>query len=399
MTPRVGLVAGYSSGRLLPSALRCRGLECVHIRPNEVPLRLLRTFNREDYCAEVCETSDNNSLVAELQALALVDVIPGSEIGVPLAWKLRKHMFSAQVDRIEPFFDKWFQTEKLREAGLRATLQGRFSDANAAIDWARSRALAEVVAKPPASTGSDNVFLCKEPYENSLVHAFSMIYGQTNELVRTNAFVLVQERLYGDEYVVDLVSAGQEIRVAAIFKYGKKPANGADFIYHSMDSVTVADQATRSVVDFAIEATRHLLGPKFASTTAVHMELIGECVVEAGFRTHGGQGAIIGGEVSGIGQIEMFADAIANRDKFHRYTKYPELTATAREVFLVSSSSGRLKGFGQFTEVDGANQATVGLRGRLRKFGYQRGEVFTLRGTLTNAGDLRLGRFIGGCIK
>ncbi len=348
-TQKIGIVAGYSSGRMLAPAFRNRGIACVHIAPEDVPTRLARTYVEKDYEAHFSASANNadqlENLVHTLRAHGVTDVLPGSEIGVPLAWQLRQRLLSSSLPNPEIFYDKWSQTEHLRKSGLRATKQERFVDDRDAITWAREQGLSEVIAKPSASTGSDSVLLCKEPFEESLVRAFHQILGQTNQLKRTNTFVLLQERLKGGEYVVDLVVAGHEIRVAAIFRYEKNPANGAPFVYHSMSTVSFDDPNARKATEFALTASQALVGKNFPFITAIHMELIDACLVEAGFRTHGGQGALMGAEVSGVGQIEMLVDAAIADPRFQHQPQIPNLRSQAREVFLISRQAGRLRRF------------------------------------------------------
>ncbi|CAN0245566.1 unnamed protein product [Ectocarpus fasciculatus] len=90
------------------------------------------------------------------------------------------------------------------------------------------------VVKPARGCASGSVFRCQG--EREAMDAFDKIlgtpkYGTPGEF---NDEVLVQEFLVGTEYVVDTVSRDGEHKAVAIWRYDKRPANGAPFVYFSV---------------------------------------------------------------------------------------------------------------------------------------------------------------------
>ncbi|CAN0350744.1 unnamed protein product [Pylaiella littoralis] len=121
------------------------------------------------------------------------------------------------------------------------------------------------VVKPARGCASGSVFLCKG--EDEAMEAFGKIlgtpkYGTPGEF---NDEVVVQEFLAGTEYVVDTVSRDGEHKAVAIWRYDKRPANGAPFVYFSVKLLPSDGKAERKVVEYAFKAL-DALGVKFGPT-------------------------------------------------------------------------------------------------------------------------------------
>lgn len=90
-----------------------------------------------------------------------------------------------------------------------------------------------VVVKPIRGCASDDVFLCGTT--DGVRIAFetimdSTVFGSPKDKHRA---VLVQEFARGQEFAIDTVSKDGEMKIAAIWIYDKRPANGAPFVYYS----------------------------------------------------------------------------------------------------------------------------------------------------------------------
>jgi hypothetical protein len=92
-----------------------------------------------------------------------------------------------------------------------------------------------VVVKPIRGVGSDDVHLCTSI--ESVQEAFEKIHGSTifGAPQDKHDSVLVQEFAVGQEYAIDIVSHNGQHKVAAIWKYDKRPANGAPFVYYATE--------------------------------------------------------------------------------------------------------------------------------------------------------------------
>lgn len=90
-----------------------------------------------------------------------------------------------------------------------------------------------VVLKPVRGCGSDDVYLCHDA--QSVMFAFDKIHGSGifGSPGQTHGSVLVQEFAHGQEYAIDTVSRDGELKIVAIWKYDKRPVNGAPFVYYA----------------------------------------------------------------------------------------------------------------------------------------------------------------------
>ena len=133
----------------------------------------------------------------------------------------------------------------------------------------------KVVVKPIRGVASDDVYLCDTL--DSVEQAFNKIYGSTifGSPREKHDKVLVQEYAVGQEYAIDIVSKNGEHKVAAIWKYDKRPANGASFVYYAThlydgdDAAMICEYAKRCLdslgVEWGLSHTEVIIGYDSAS--------------------------------------------------------------------------------------------------------------------------------------
>lgn len=112
-----------------------------------------------------------------------------------------------------------------------------------------------VVVKPTRGVASDSVHLC--PSLDSVSKAFHSIHGTSvfgATKGETHSAVLVQQFARGTEYAVDIVSRAGHHKVAALWRYDKRPANGAPFVYHATELVDADTDVGRMVCRYAMES-------------------------------------------------------------------------------------------------------------------------------------------------
>ena len=80
-----------------------------------------------------------------------------------------------------------------------------------------------VVVKPVRGCASDDVFLCRDI--DSVRVAYEKIKGSTvlGSPTQTHNSVLIQEYAAGQEYAIDTVSKNGKLKIAAVWKYDKRP--------------------------------------------------------------------------------------------------------------------------------------------------------------------------------
>mmetsp|Transcript_19588 Transcript_19588/g.29053 ORF Transcript_19588/g.29053 Transcript_19588/m.29053 type:complete len:546 (+) Transcript_19588:160-1797(+) len=143
------------------------------------------------------------------------------------------------------------------------------------------------IVKPKRGAASDSVHLVTSV--DDMKEAFAEIIGSTvlGEMKESHGSVLVQEFVVGTEYAVDIVSKNGQHKIAALWKYDKRPANGRAFVYHATELISTFAPNEEAVCDYAT-STLDALDLKWGLT---HTEIIigedGICrLVEVNCRQH-----------------------------------------------------------------------------------------------------------------
>ena len=186
--------------------------------------------------------------------------------------------------------NKFQMIEAVREAGLAVVRQRLCANADEAIAFAQEIGVqtdggdTRVVVKPVRGVASDDVHLCKDL--SSVKEAFDKIHGSSvfGSPSEKHDAVLLQEFAEGQEFAIDVVCKDGEKKVAAIWIYDKRPANGAPFVYYATE-VYDGDQ-TQTLYEY-VSKTLDALGVRWGMT---HNEVIvtkdGPRLVEVNCRQH-----------------------------------------------------------------------------------------------------------------
>jgi biotin carboxylase len=215
--------------------------------------------------------------------------------------------------------NKFVMGETIRAAGIRAVKQLRASTwpeiAAFMDDWRPDPF--KVIVKPLDSAGSDDVTLCLNMAD--VQAAFGNIIGKVNCLGLVNRNLLVQEFLEGQEYVVDMVSRDGVHKVAAIWAYDRRPANGASFVCFGQRLLTAADEHCADLISYmkrVLDALRIRNGPTHGEVKWFKNEPV---LVEVGARCHGGDGLWVNmaSECFGYNQAEVAMFSYLFPDEFN----------------------------------------------------------------------------------
>ena len=361
-TEAIAIVDALSTGACIAADAQARGYAIVHVvsfEPspevaNMVPAHLKGALR---WHTELF-ADENKPLEGEAERLAralaalplrLAAVVAGAETGV----KLADHLSEACGVRTngargsEARRNKWDMGEKVRAAGVRAVMQLQ-ADAWAPVskfldEWTPSPF--EVIVKPVESAGSDGVTLCGS--RDATRAAVDGLVGKVNGLGVVNAGVLVQEFLKGDEYVVDGVSRDGEHKVIALWRYDRRPTNGAGFVLHGQVLIDDAAPEAPTLIGYAgkvLDALEFAHGPS-------HMEIklnpsSGPCLVEVGARCHGAEGfwCAVADEAVGYNQASAALEAYVDAPAFaaHPPTPVAPLRAAGRIKYLLFHRGGAL---------------------------------------------------------
>ena len=192
-----------------------------------------------------------------LEAVKKLDpelILPGNEHGVVLATKLSNDLglLCNSIENLDAMTLKNKMQERLKENGLRYIRGKVISSVDEAIEFYDAENLSQVVLKPIYSAGSSGVKLCsnKDEMINSIDEIFNNkqnYYGESiNEL-------LLQERIIGDEYIVNTVSNNGIHRVTLIWKYNKVRTHDGSILYDTAETVNHLNIGEAKMVEYAYQ--------------------------------------------------------------------------------------------------------------------------------------------------
>ena len=184
-------------------------------------------------------------------------IVPGTEDGVILAAKLSHDLglLCNPIENIDAITLKNEMHNKIKEKGLRSIRGHVVSSVEEAIEFYDSEKFDEVVVKPLYSAASVGVRICLNRDEmissvNELLHSKGVYGNDLNE-------VLIQERINGEEYIINTVSCNGIHRVTTIWKYTKVKTPEGGFVYDTMESVNHLGLGESELVEYDMMSPMH----------------------------------------------------------------------------------------------------------------------------------------------
>lgn len=215
-------------------------------------------------------------------------VLPGNERGVVLATKLANDLdlLCNPIENLDAMTLKHEMHNRLAEKGLRYIKGKVVSSVEEAIEFYDSESLGEVVLKPVYSSGSSALKICLNKQE--MIDSFNDIYLVETKFGHLNNKILLQERIGGDEYIVNTVSCDGLHRVTTIWKYNKIKTQDGSFVYDTVESVNTLGVGEAEMIDYAYDVC-DAMGIRYGP---VHAEFIiddkGPVLIEVNCRVMGG---------------------------------------------------------------------------------------------------------------
>ena len=200
------------------------------------------------------------------------------------------------------------------------------------------------IVKPCRGVGSEDVHLCTS--HQAVKGVVSSLLGTPRYGGGRNDEVLLQEYLEGAEYAVDTVTRNGHIKVVAVWRYEKRPVNGAPFVYQGTQLVTRDDDhdAIRAV-NFTLRALVGLSHTFGAAHTEVIITEDGPRLIEVNTRWHAADFTRICSRCYGEGHhaVSYTVDAICGGEAWHHVPSVPpKASGAARLIHLVSLKHGTL---------------------------------------------------------
>lgn len=342
---KIAVVDGYSTGRALVSALRNRGITCIHVQSSpDMPDYFTQAFQAADYESLLSGSTHPAKLADALSRLGVQRVVAGTESGVILADTLT-HLMGLPGNRyanVAARRDKVLMGQTVAAVGLATPLGEAFAETAAAAAWFAFQGLEEAVVKPVNSAGSDHVRFCRTPAE--VRTACQDVLDSCNLYGQPNTVTLVQERVHGVEYYANTVSHDGVHRVAELWRYTKRTGRTGYPVYDFEEPVhmTSAEAAAlRAFVAVALDALGVVSG---AAHTEVIMTGGGPVFIESGARLGGGTMPTVVENFCGISQTALFADALLDARRLREFDEAATRWSMAvRNVSLANPVAGPVR--------------------------------------------------------
>ncbi|GKZ00895.1 hypothetical protein MPSEU_001041100 [Mayamaea pseudoterrestris] len=287
-----------------------------------------------------------------LHGLPLVGVYCESDSGLDDAeWLREKLMVSCQDDppRMEARRHKYLMNQAVHEARLVTVQQKLCGSLQEAVGFGRDLLMrnpaSRIVVKPHRGVATESVHVsCNDDQTtdawNQIVS--TKVFGSAEQ----HSTVLVQEFLEGEEYAVDVVARDGEYKVAAVWKYDKRPANGAPFCYFRTNLVDCdSDDNVNKVVEY-VKASLQALGIRWGLS---HNEVIvtadrGPVLVEVNCRQHNMDFLPLVMACIGYNALDMTLMAmLGDEESWRNFPNLPTLRASGCMVHLVNYATGTLR--------------------------------------------------------
>ena len=220
------------------------------------------------------------------------------------------------IENIDALTLKDEMQNRLAENGLRSIKGKVVRSVDEAIEYYDAEGLDGVVVKPVYSAASVGVRLCSNRHEmiEAVKEVFNLtgVYGnELNELV-------IQERINGQEYVVDTVSCNGIHSVTMIWKYNKIETAECGNIYDYDETVNELGIGESELVEYAYDVA-DALGVKYGPVHGEYMvDENGPVLIEVNCRPHGGSlDRKFMDFISGQHETDSALDSYLNPEKFN----------------------------------------------------------------------------------
>jgi biotin carboxylase len=341
------VVDPYSTGAAVADEVSKRGFSVIAVWSHGLPAAAKQQIpvscSHINYMAEIDAEVDLAKISEAVYRAAgikkIVACFAGTSTGVELADKLSEHIkVRTNGTKVLNRSDKIAQQETIRKHGLRSVRQvkgEKFADVE---EFVNSEPF-PVVLKP-AAHGAEGVKLCYS-VEEAKEHF---------DLLAKSGFsaVLCQEFLNGTEYVVDHVSRDGDHKTMMIWKYDKRPCNGAPLVYFGTDPVDSDTYEAKILIPYVRGVLTALEVANGATSATVTMTPNGPCLIEMNLRPHGKDAnwrPIAVALTGGYSQVDVTVDSYLDKAKFSTIPDvYPSpFKAAGQEVYLVSKGRGTVR--------------------------------------------------------
>lgn len=277
------IVEPFSTGELIPKRATELGFRDIFVYIDDIEV-----FNSYHNKFVTKAFNDKDLLVSFLHGSENI-VMAGSEAGVYNCELIANMLDVVGNDTNTTAYrlEKFEMQKALKKANLRyiksIEIDKNFKDYESISKELNSN---NFIIKPVNSRSSDCIISSDT---NSIEKDIKNIpFGEIGSMGVLYDKFIIQERIYGTEYVVDMVADDYNYFVASVCKYNKIKLNGYDVVYNYLEICNPMLDDYVDMVEYAKSCAKALdikIGP-------MHMEIMRDeksCVmIEVGARMHGG---------------------------------------------------------------------------------------------------------------
>lgn len=268
--------------------------------------------------ATVLEEKENYEDTLEMiKSLDPVLIVPGCDAGIALANKASEDLGlpGNPSSRLPQMMRKDKMHEALKDAGIRYIRGKVVKSAREAEEFCNSCGIKSAVVKPQQSAGSNGLFLCDsvEDVKNAVNELFTMVDYFGREI--TSA--LVQERIFGTEYIVNTTSCNGEHRLNSILRYEKHKTPEGGYIYDYAEAITRLEPGQAAMVEYAFKVA-DAIGFRYGLIHGEYMiDEKGPVLIEVNCRPMGGMmAAEFLDQIFGQHETDSLLDCFLYPEKF-----------------------------------------------------------------------------------
>ena len=215
-------------------------------------------------------------------------IIAANERGVRLATKLSHELglLGNPIENLDAMTLKDEMQKRLAENGLRYIRGKVVSSIDEALEFYDGESLKEVVIKPVSGAGSTSVRICIN--RDEMIESLEHLFNNVNQYGDKISKLLIQERIFGPEYIVNTVSHEGIPRVTTVWKYNKiRTSEDANF-YDSIETVMELNIGESEMIEYAYKVA-DAIGVQYGP---IHGEYViddkGPVLIEVNCRPMGG---------------------------------------------------------------------------------------------------------------
>jgi biotin carboxylase len=246
--------------------IRKKGYEPVILEtyfPDGYAKSLLEEERREKYSriqypvTIIKEDPDYAVTLEKIKELDPLLVMPGCEDGVVIGTHLADDlgMPCTPFSNIDKMTKKSAMHQALKEAGLRYIRGEEVATEEECLSFLERTGTEDVVLKHAHGCASVGLHLVHGKEE--LLEAFRTETAAGNNMFgEDETRLLLQERIFGDEYVVNTISRNGVPALLSVFRYYKTWLPSGACIYRGLESVSEFDEREKELVEYALQTVR-----------------------------------------------------------------------------------------------------------------------------------------------